>query len=176
MEGDSAYSGYFHTLLSPHVAVRLGFRDPTSGTDPGLSLTDITSAAASTSWTSVPLGPKHDFYVSVTAFNGSFISLAPRSGGGPLDLFSWNVGGSAALLGSLDDAHEVPYFGPLAESANTARGIYIAGLVHNGLSTRQDRWAIAVAQMHPLNVTSIVLEPKLTAEIDSIAGIGIPNL
>ena len=49
-------------------------------------------------------------------------------------------------------------------------------MVHNGVSTRQDMWGLAVGDLRAGTVTSLVLQPHLIAEINSVAGIGIPNV
>jgi hypothetical protein len=156
--------------------LRLGYRDPTAGLDSGLGITSPTPPTASTLWrTDVPLLAHHGRYASLTVNGSRFISLAPRTKDGSLDLVTWSLSGPATLYKALDDEHNVPRFGPLAETLNAKKGIYVAGVVHNGATTRQDRWAIVVATLADGAVNTLMLQPKLIAEIDSIAGLGIAN-
>ena len=158
---------------------RLGFRDPQTDLSPGLGLTSISGPNASTVWNSnVPVPATHDFYVSLTTVNNTFLSLAPRkaSAKSALDLVQWSLTSEPVVVGTLDNAHQAPFFGPLAETLSTTRGLYLAAVVSDGATDRQDRWALVAAQLTPLRVWSVELQPKLLGEINSIAGIGLPPL
>lgn len=172
-----AYVGYFASYQGGRV-FRLGYRDPQAAQDQGLGVTTLAAPNASTTWnSSLPLLPLHDFYLSLTPSGPDrFLSLAPRRQTAALDLVAWGLSAPPVLVGALADAHNVPLFGPLAESVNVRRQVYVAGVVHNGASMRQDFWALAVADLRGNNVTSLLLQPHLLAETNSVAGIGIPNV
>lgn len=158
---------------------RLGLQDPESGTVTGLGVTDISEANASATWmTDIPVPSTHGFYVSINLVaDKTFLSFAPRTTGGSLDLFQWTLTGQPTLMASFNNTHQVPFFGPLAETVSPARDIYIAGVLHNGLTPRQAQWELVVVQLKstPIQATTVLLHPKLIGEINSIAGIGIPN-
>ena len=97
------YCGYFHALNAQGAAVRLGFQDPTTGTNSGLGITQISEKTAKTQWdTGLPLLTNHSLYVSLTVNGTHFLSLAPRNRGVGslvnLDLVQWSLAGTAILV------------------------------------------------------------------------------
>jgi len=178
--GDDSYVGWFHELSSDGTKVyRVGFRDVVRQIDFGLSTTDISKSVATMSWfTNISIPDNFGFYVSLNLYKDRFLSLAPSTAvwtEDELSLIEWGFDGTSKIILDLGDAHETPFFGPIAEAMSVDETTYVAVYVSNSMIDQHlDRWAVASVDLTTGKYTINNISPWMMAETDSISGLGIP--
>eukprot|EP01130_Rhizamoeba_saxonica_P019264 TRINITY_DN9911_c0_g1_i1.p1 TRINITY_DN9911_c0_g1~~TRINITY_DN9911_c0_g1_i1.p1 ORF type:complete len:458 (-),score=96.59 TRINITY_DN9911_c0_g1_i1:43-1416(-) len=175
------YVGYFHAISDDGNAVyRLGYEDVIHSASPGLGITDISTTTVKTNWInniSTPTG--YQWFISLNTYqNGEFISLAPADselGTNELSVIQWNIHGDTKVIAELGNAHETPYFGPLAEYMAHDKSVYAAVVVHNNfLDSNYDRWSLVNVALPSGKTNVMPIYPFMMAQSDSVSGLGIP--
>jgi len=178
--GEDQFVGWFHEVSSDAKLVyRVGYRDVVRQLEFGLSITDISKPTAVMTWTyNISIPDYFGFYVSLNLYKDKFLSLAPSTAlltQDELSLIEWSLDGSSRVIVDLGDAHETPFFGPIAEATSVDESTYVAVFVHNNaIDDRLDRWAIASVDLTTGKYTINNISPWMMAETDSISGLGIP--
>eukprot|EP00451_Oxyrrhis_marina_P003287 CAMPEP_0204274372 /NCGR_PEP_ID=MMETSP0468-20130131/25140_1 /ASSEMBLY_ACC=CAM_ASM_000383 /TAXON_ID=2969 /ORGANISM="Oxyrrhis marina" /LENGTH=452 /DNA_ID=CAMNT_0051250571 /DNA_START=59 /DNA_END=1417 /DNA_ORIENTATION=+ len=182
---ESSKSFYAAYISHAHngQAVRVGHAAVTAGQDPGVSTTTL-GESASTKWADPALAANHGLPVTVhTHPAGGFVSLAPLSGAGKLDVVSWDSStGKADIVAALNNSNVPQAYqtGPLGYV-----GAHVQGSTFSSLSVSLgtapyglgDKWAVATVDLSTKKVVQSTLNPQpsaLGANAASLSGFGIP--
>lgn len=191
-EGNS--SGYYTAYVSHvqgGVAIRVGHRVVTTGTDLGKSSVALKAGRASlpSSWESLDLGT-HGLPSTVrTHPDGGFVSLAPRTteanGAPKLDIIGWGNGsrtdGDVRVLARLANAGppQAPYIGTLGYVADSIAGSLFGALTvahRGGTLGLRDKWTLSTLDLATGRLMEAPLSPQPSiegAETVALAGFGL---
>jgi len=184
----SFYSAYL-SHVQDGVAIRVGHRLVTTGTDLGKSSVRIRAGRATvpSSWESLDLGTYGLPSTVRTHPAGGFVSLAPRTGakGPKLDIIGWGnssrVDGDVRVLARLANAGppQAPYIGTLGYVADSIAGQVFGALTvahHAGTLGLRDKWTMSTLDLATGKLVEAPLSPQPSiegAETVALAGFGL---
>jgi len=187
-EANESYYAAFLSHVHGGVAIRVGYREVTTGGSLGKVATTLArgSGTLTPSWHAVDLDT-HGAPASVhTHPSGGYISLAPRtSSGSGYDVVGWDTSddGGQRLLANLTNAHppRIPFTNaPLGYVAAAVSGkvfgsltvAYHPGVVPGG----SDKWVVSTLDLSTGKLTEAALSPQPSiegADTASLTGFGL---
>jgi len=172
---NDSFAGWFDAI-SPdgRTLYRWGYQNVFAQLNPGLSVTDISTSTASLTFTGVDIPSGLENYLSLNLVGDEFLSLAPATITGDLRLLKWDLSGGVTSTTPLTNAHNTPFFGPIAEYVNEAQTQYAAIVVSHGVVGALDRWTLFLVDLPSMDVKEVQIDPILLAQADSVAGLGLP--
>lgn len=179
---DTFYAAYM-SYASSGIAYRVGHRQVSFGTDPGMNTVTLASGVAS-KWSEIALAPNHTLPVSMQAHpDGGFVSLAPRGGTFLVDVIAWDAAKKTArVLKELSNANvpSSPKTGALGYVGDAVSGSTFAAMtVQKGsqIPLLGDKWKVSTVDLRSGAVFESALKPQpaLTgAETVTLSGFGMP--
>lgn len=179
---DTYYAAYM-SYVSSGIAYRVGHRQVSFGTDPGMNAVTLATGVA-TKWNAIALARNHSLPVSMQVHpDGGFVSLAPRGGTFALDVIVWDAtNNTVQVLKQLTNANvpSSPKTGALGYVGDAIDGSTFAAMtVQKGAKVPlvSDKWKISTVDLHSGAVFESALKPQPAitgAETVTLSGFGMP--
>eukprot|EP00755_Sulcionema_specki_P004266 Sspe_Gene.29638::Locus_14191_Transcript_4_7_Confidence_0.364_Length_1921::g.29638::m.29638 len=180
-EGSADYYAGYMSEVSADLShlYRLGYREVTQQTSPGLGISMLTGSSSGT-WEAISTPNTTLFYYTLARSGERFVSLAPsKFGDQSFYVVLWGVKEAPKVLGLLNNAHPPKsLLGNLGYIADAFVGDNYAALTiqKNGGFGMRDQWALAWANTATGHVTYNTFTPDIFpfgAEATSLSGFGV---